>query len=118
MGSSLEMSLRMPLLMKPGGWTSRSAFGYGSDIEKAYGVIHDLLKQDNRILPDPAPEIAAAELADWRVNFVIRPWLKKEDYWPVRFDLTRGIKEAFDKNGIEIPFPQQAVHMISAGRER
>jgi small conductance mechanosensitive channel len=90
--------------------------GYGSDIEKAYGVINDLLKQDPRILPDPAPQIAVSELADSRVNFVIRPWAKKEDYWPVRFDLTRGIKEAFDKNGIEIPFPQRAVHMISAGR--
>jgi small conductance mechanosensitive channel len=90
--------------------------GYGSDIEKAYGVIHDLLKQDARVLPEPAPEIAVAELADWRVNFVIRPWVKNEHYWSVRFDLTRGIKEAFDKNGIEIPFPQQAIHMISAGR--
>ena len=90
--------------------------GYGSDIQKAYEVITDLLKQDTRILPEPAPQIAVAELADSRVNFVIRPWVKEEDYWPVRFDLTRGIKEAFDKNGIEIPFPQRAVHMISAGR--
>ena len=90
--------------------------GYGSDIDKAYGVINDLLKQDTRILSEPAPQIAVAELADSRVNFVIRPWVKKGDYWPVRFDLTRGIKEALDKNGIEIPFPQRAVHMISAGR--
>ena len=90
--------------------------GYGSDIQKAYEVIHDLLKHDPRILPEPAPQIAVAELADWRVNFVIRPWVRKEDYWPVRFDLTRGIKEAFEKNGIEIPFPQHAVHMISEGR--
>ncbi len=90
--------------------------GYGSDIQKAYGVIEELLKKDPRILPKPAAEIAVAELADSRVNFVIRPWVKKEDYWPVRFALTRGIKEAFDKNGIEIPFPQRAVHMIPAGR--
>ena len=90
--------------------------GYGSDIQKAYEVINDLLKHDARILPEPTPQIAVAELADSRVNFVIRPWVKKEDYWPVRFDLTRGIKEAFDKNSIEIPFPQRAVHMISGGR--
>lgn len=90
--------------------------GYGSDIEKAYGVINNLLKQDTRILSEPASQIAVAELADSSVNFVIRPWVKKEDYWPVRFDLTRGIKEAFDKNDIEIPFPQRAVHMISGGR--
>ncbi len=90
--------------------------GYGSDIQKAYGVINDLLKQYPRILSAPAPQVAVAELADSRVNFVIRPWVKKEDYWAIRFDLTRGIKEAFDKTGIEIPFPQRAVRIIPAGR--
>ncbi len=91
--------------------------GYGTDIEKAYEVISDLLKQDHRILPNPAPEMAVTELADWRVHLAIRPWVKKEDYWPVRCDLNRGIKEAFDKHGIEIPFPQWALPMISAASE-
>ena len=89
---------------------------YGSDIQKAYDVITDLMKQDARILPDPAPEVAVSELGDSRVNFVIRPWVKTEDYWSVKFDLTRRIKEAFDKNDIEIPFPQRTIHMISGGR--
>jgi small conductance mechanosensitive channel len=90
--------------------------GYGSDIQRAYDVITDLMRQDTRILPDPAPQVAVSELGDSSVNFVIRPWVKKEDYWSVKFDLTRKIKEAFDKNGIEIPFPQRAIHMISGGR--
>ncbi|MBW1820887.1 MAG: mechanosensitive ion channel family protein, partial [Deltaproteobacteria bacterium] len=47
------------------------------------------------------------------VNFVVRPWVKKENYWNVKCDLIRKIKESFDENGIEIPFPQQVVHMIS-----
>ena len=90
--------------------------GYHSDIQKAYDFIDGLLKQDTRVLPAPAPQIAVSELADSRVNFIIHPWVKKDDYWPVRFDLTRGIKEAFDKNNMEIPIPQRAVHMISSGR--
>ena len=49
-----------------------------------------------------------------RVDLVIRPWVRKEDYWSVRFDLTRRIKESFDKNGIEIPFPQRVIHQPSA----
>ena len=89
---------------------------YGSDIQTAYDVITDLMKQDARILPDPAPQVAVSELGDSSVNFIIRPWVKTEDYWSVKFDLTRNIKEAFDKNGIEIPFPQRAIHMISSGR--
>jgi len=87
--------------------------GYTSDIQKAYDVMMNLIKEDTRILSDPPATIAVSELADSSVNFVVRPWVKKEDYWGVKFDLTRKIKEAFDENGIEIPFPQQVVHMIS-----
>lgn len=87
--------------------------GYTSDIQKAYDVLMNLIKKDTRILSDPPTNIAVSELADSSVNFVVRPWVKRSDYWGVKFDLTRKIKEAFDENGIEIPFPQQVVHMLS-----
>ncbi len=87
--------------------------GYTSDIQKAYDVLMSLIKEDTRILSDPPTNIAVSELADSSVNFVVRPWVKRSDYWGVKFDLTRKIKEAFDENGIEIPFPQHVVHMLS-----
>ena len=87
--------------------------GYTSDIQKANDVLINLVKEDTRILSDPPPKVAVSELADSSVNFVVRPWVKRQDYWGVKFDLTRKIKEAFDENGIEIPFPQQVVHMMS-----
>ena len=90
---------------------------YDASIQKAIDVAMNLIKEDTRILSDPAPQIVVSELADSSVNLVVRPWTKKEDYWSVRCDLTRKIKEAFDQNGIEIPFPQQVVHMVSAGAE-
>jgi len=89
--------------------------GYASDIQKAYDTINHLIKEDSRILSDPEVQIAVSELADSSVNFVVRPWVKKEDYWSVKFDLTRKIKESFDAHGIEIPFPQRVVHMVSQG---
>jgi small conductance mechanosensitive channel len=54
--------------------------------------------------------VAVSELADSSVNFVVRAWVDKGDYWGVKFDLTKAIKETFDKNDIEIPYPQQVVH--------
>jgi small conductance mechanosensitive channel len=87
--------------------------GYTSDIQKAYDSINNLVKEDSRILSDPPAQIAVSELADSSVNFVVRPWVNKADYWQVRFDLTRKIKESFDANGIEIPFPQRVGHMVS-----
>ncbi len=86
--------------------------GYASSMQKAYDIMQGLLKADDRILAEPAPQIAVSELADSSVNFVVRPWVKAEDYWDVRFDLTRKVKEQFDDASIEIPFPQQTVHLM------
>jgi small conductance mechanosensitive channel len=85
--------------------------GYGDDIAKAKGILERLVKEEERILADPEPQIAVAELADSSVNIVCRPWVKGGDYWPVFFDLTEKVKNEFDANDISIPFPQQDVHM-------
>ncbi len=85
--------------------------GYDDDIAKAKQIINDIMKQDDRILSDPEPAVAMAELADSSVNFNVRPWVKSGDYWPVRADLLEKVKLAFDANGISIPYPQQEVHM-------
>ena len=84
--------------------------GYGSPIGKAMEILNGITKDDIRILPDPPAQIAVSTLADSSVKIVFRPWVKKEDYWDVRFELTRKVKESFDRNEIEIPFPQQVVH--------
>ena len=85
--------------------------GYGAPIDKAYEIMKQIVAADSRILAEPAVQIAVAELADSSVNFVLRPWVKKEDYWGVKFDVTEKIKKEFDAAGIEIPFPQTDVHL-------
>ena len=88
--------------------------GYDDDIAKAKQIINDIMKQDDRILSDPEPAVAMAELADSSVNFNVRPWVKSGDYWPVRADLLEKVKLAFDAEGISIPYPQQDVYMHNA----
>lgn len=85
--------------------------GYGEDIKKAKDVLDDILARDERVLKDPAPKIAVAELGDSSVNFVVRPWVKTPDYWDVRFDVTEAVKQRFDAENINIPFPQRDVHL-------
>ncbi len=84
--------------------------GYDDDIRKAKEVIKSILDADNRVLNDPEPLIAVAELADSSVNFNVRPWCKSADYWGVYFDTHENIKLEFDKQGISIPYPQMDVH--------
>ncbi|UCE01409.1 MAG: mechanosensitive ion channel [Candidatus Latescibacterota bacterium] len=87
--------------------------GYTSSIGGAESTIESIIQADDRIHADPAPMIAVSELADSSVNLVVRVWVKREDYWGVKFDLTRKIKEQFDANDIEIPFPQRVVHNVA-----
>jgi small conductance mechanosensitive channel len=86
--------------------------GYNDDIDKAKQILTDLMQADARILSDPAPVVALAELADSSVNFVVRPWVKTEDYWNVRSDLIEKMKKSFDAADISIPYPQQDLHLF------
>lgn len=89
---------------------------YGDDLDKVRSVIQQVLAADERVLKDPAPQIAVMALADSSVNFTVRPWAKSADYWGLYFDLQEQIKKNFDKEGISIPFPQQDVyvHQVSS----
>ncbi|MEZ5064520.1 MAG: mechanosensitive ion channel [bacterium] len=91
-----------------------AGIGYGDDIAKAHHVLQRILSENPKVLKDPAPMIEVSELADSSVNFVVRPWVKTPDYWAVYFEVTRKIKEEFDREGVSIPFPQRDVHLYQA----
>ena len=84
--------------------------GYGDDIDKAIGIIQAAISADDRALTEPGPQIVVGELADSSVNIIVRVWTQSGNYWPLKFDLTKELKERFDQQGIEIPFPQQVIH--------
>lgn len=85
--------------------------GYDADLKKAKTILREMLEADERVLAEPAPTVAVAELADSSVNFVVRPWVKASDFWGVKFDFTEAVKLRFDEEGISIPFPQMDVHL-------
>ncbi|MCD4664419.1 MAG: mechanosensitive ion channel family protein, partial [Bacteroidales bacterium] len=79
---------------------------------KAISIAMNLLKNHKDVLKDPVPMVVVDELADSSVNLIIRPWVKTEDYWTTKWEITQKIKELFDKEGISIPFPQADVHLF------
>ncbi len=85
---------------------------YSSDLKKTRSVIQSILEADSRVLKNPAFTIGVCALADSSVNFVVRPWVSSSDYWGTFFDLYENIKLALDAADIEIPFPQQDVHLF------
>ena len=86
--------------------------GYSDNIDAAMDLILATANADERVHQDPAPMVAVGELADSSVNIILRVWCTASDYWSLKFDLTKTIKQRFDDEGIEIPFPQRQVHVV------
>ncbi|MDH3400877.1 MAG: mechanosensitive ion channel [Chromatiales bacterium] len=89
---------------------------YSDDIDKVKAVIREVMAEDDRILPEPEPVVGLMTLGESSVDFVVRPWVKSENYWPVLFDLNERMKKRFDAEGISIPFPQRDVHIIEKAK--
>lgn len=85
--------------------------GYGDDVDKAKQVLKKLIDEDERILQDPEPFIAVKELGDSSVNLVVRVWAEAKNYWAIFFDMHENVYKTFDKEGLNIPFPQMDVHV-------
>lgn len=84
---------------------------YDSDLRKAKQILEDIIKNDERVLAEPAAAIKVGALADSSVNILVRPWVKSADYWGVYWDTLEKVKLTFDEQGIGIPFPQMDVHI-------
>lgn len=83
---------------------------YGTDLKKTRKVILDTLKRDERIHDEPAPVVYFTNFGDSSLDLSIRCWADAGDLWPVYWDNMEAIKEAFEANDIEVPFPQRDVN--------
>lgn len=85
---------------------------YGTNIKQAKEIILGILANDPRVLEEPAPFVALNNFGDSSLDLVIRAWASTSELWPVYFDTMESINTEFEKNEIEIPFPQRVVHQM------
>ncbi|KYK22204.1 hypothetical protein AYK21_04070 [Thermoplasmatales archaeon SG8-52-2] len=90
----------------------RVGISYSDNMGKAIKTTMNVLKANKKVLDDPAPTVAVANLGDSSVDLLVRPWVNTSDYWSSKWEITQQIKEAFDKEKISIPFPQRDVHIF------
>jgi small conductance mechanosensitive channel len=87
--------------------------GYSDDIPHAEEVLWSIIKEHPKVLADPEPIVKVHSLGDSSVNFIVRPWVARDDYWDVHWDFMREVKLRFDREGVSIPFPQRDVHLYA-----
>lgn len=91
--------------------------GYKDSIPKAEKIFEEILAADERVLKAPAPIIKVNTLGESSVDFIVRPWVRTDDYVDVMRDCTREVKMRFDAEGINIPFPQRDIHLHIVGTD-
>lgn len=84
---------------------------YGSDIIKVKEIIRKVCGENELVFKDPAPFVELSNMNESSLDFTVRVWCNRPDYWTVNFALIESIKKAFDENGIEVPFKQVDVHI-------
>lgn len=87
---------------------------YSDDVLFVEKILTDIVTNHPSVLRSPEPIIKVHVLNSSSVDFIVRPWVKTDDYWDVYWDVTKEVKIRFDKEGISIPFPQQDVHLHMA----
>lgn len=79
--------------------------GYGANLANAEKIIREVIEADTRSHAEPEPFVQVNALGDSSVDFLVRVWCDRTDYFAYQADIKRKIKEAFDVGGIDIPFP-------------
>ena len=88
---------------------------YDDDIPKVERILEEILASHELVLKDPEPIVKLHTLGESSVDFIVRPWVRTDDYWNVYWDVTREVKMRFDAEGVSIPFPQRDVHVYATG---
>jgi small conductance mechanosensitive channel len=87
---------------------------YDDDADAAMGIIARVAAADERVHAEPEPWVRVTNLGDSSVDLTARLWCDAADYWDIKFDMTKAVKEAFDAEGISIPYPH-SVEIQKAG---
>ena len=91
---------------------------YGTSSEKTCEVLMGIVKEDPRVLTvenggKADPFVALNALKDSSVQFVVRVWVKSEDYWDVNYDMLSKIYTELPKNNIDFPYPKLDVNLLN-----
>ena len=80
---------------------------YGDPIEAGLDTLRSIASSHEKVLDDPAPNAFVSEIGDSSVDLTLRLWVPAADYWPVRRELTKRIKEEIEGAGLSIPYPHR-----------
>ena len=88
-----------------------ASVAYGTDVAKVKELVKKVCGEHELVFKDPAPFVEMSEMNESSLDFTVRVWCNRPDYWTVKFALMDAILKTFNENGIEVPFNQLDVNI-------
>lgn len=86
---------------------------YGADLARTLSAVNGILRENPRVLKDPAPVVGISTLGESSINISVQPWVNVSDYGAAQLELYQAIVEQFRARKIDIPFPQSEVRLLA-----
>lgn len=84
------------------------------ELERALAAIHEVMKANPRVLPEPAYIVGVAALADKSIRIAVKPWVKVPDFLPAGAEINRAIVERISAAGVDYPGAAREIRVVSA----
>lgn len=84
-----------------------------NDLAAVKRLLQGLVDADARILAEPAPVIAVTAFTEYSLTISMRLWAKKEEFWPLNWEMNERVKIAFEENGVKAPAPIQKREVVA-----
>lgn len=85
---------------------------YDAPVEKVEQVLREVVESHPKSLTEPAAFVRVSNYGASSIEYTVRVWCATEDYWDIYFDVLKAVKEAFDRNGIEMTYDHLNVHVV------
>ena len=85
---------------------------YDTDLNGALATIDEVLRNNPRVLRDPAPNLGISVLADFSIKISVNPWVSVSDFGPAGGEINKALVETFRGKSISIPLPQREIRML------
>ena len=90
------------------------AIARSDDLERALAAIHEVVKANPRVLPEPAYIVGVAALADKSIRIAVKPWVKVPDYLPAGAEINRAIVDRISAAGVDYPGAAREIRVVNA----
>lgn len=84
------------------------------DVDRMLGLFRNLLDTCDRVLAEPEMAVELDSIGEYALQFIVRPWVNTEDYWPTYWMLQAEVKRMYDREGIAFPIPERSIHIAES----